>query len=563
MSSGTRMSVGTIAGAMPSMKAAVEGGESAGPGMELTQRQQELDRYWSYYRCSNYEGRKVDWNGGPALPKLEHESVASSGYLPPGFYDAGGQMGDIPLKFRRPTSPLYLARVIVSRFTSLLFSSKRHPRITADDPRTEDWLMGFAEATRLWSMMSRARTYGGAMGSVAIGFKIVEGKPFVEVHDPRWCTADFDDRSELTVSKFEKRYQYKEEVLDRFTGQRVEQWFWYRRVITDKIDVVWPKVAVEDNEEPDWEKERHQPPVEHKFGFCPIVWVQNTPMDDDMDGDPDCHGIYDTIETIDQLWSQATRGTIANADPTLGITSDAEFASVKKGTGNALQVEKGGSIQYLEIEGSGAEAAMKLADKLEEKATMIARCVLDTNFDGPARTEMETSANYSNMIEQADEFREQYGERGVKRLLEMVLAAARIHNKTWIDFDAPVPTLVRGLIKLPKKKVVAEDGSVMWIERELGIGEQVDLHWPQYFTPSLDAVGKAVTASGEAKQYALIDEEAATKFIAEYFQIEDVRGTIARAKAAQASMADAFAEQAAASGDGGPQAPQTGKNPFG
>ena len=562
MSSGTRMSVGTVAGSMSSMASSLEVDQGSGPGMELTQRQQALDRYWSYYRCANYDGRKVDWNGSPALPKIEHESVASSGYLPPGFYDAGGQMGDMPLKFRRPTAPLYLVRVIVSRFTSLLFSTKRHPRVSADDPRTEDWLAGFADATRLWSMMSRARTYGGAMGSVALGFKIVDGKPFVEVHDPRWSMADFDDRSELTVSKFEKRYQFSEEVLDPYTGQRVEQWFWYRRVITDQTDTVWPRVEVDGSDEPDWAEEKFSQ-IEHRFGFCPIVWVQNTPMDDDMDGDPDCHGIYDTVETIDALWSQATRGTIANADPTLGITSDAEFSSVKKGTGNALQVEKGGSVQYLEIEGSGAEAAMKLADKLEEKATLVARCVLDTNFDGPARTEMETSANYSNMIEQADDFREQYGERGVKRLLEMVLAAARVHQKTWIDFDGPVPTLVRGLIKLPKRRVVADDGSISWAERELGIGEQLELTWPQYFTASLDAVNKAVTASGQAKQFALIDEETATKFIAEYFQIEDIRGTVVRAKAAQAEMANAFAEQATASGAGGPPAPQTGKNPFG
>jgi len=562
MSSGTKMSVGTVAGAMPSMKAAIEGDTAAGPTMQLTERQQELDRLWRYYRCANYDDRKVDWNGAPALPKLEHEAVASSGYLPPGFYDAGGQMGDIPLKFRKPTAPLYLGRVIVARFTSLLFSSKRHPRITSDDPRTEDWLTGFAEATRLWSMMSRARTYGGAMGSVAIGFKIVDGKPFVEVHDPRWCVADFDDRSELTVSKFEKRYQFPEEVTDRLTGERVTQWYWYRRVITKQSDIVWPKVLIEDNQEPIWEDEKFSQ-VDHKFGFCPIVWVQNTPMDDDMDGDPDCHGIFDTIEAIDMLWAQTCRGTIANCDPTLGITSDAEFSSVKKGTGNALQVEKGGSIQYLEIEGSGAEAAMKLADKLEEKATMVARCVLDVNFDGPARTEMETSTNYSNMIEQADELREQYGERGVKRLLEMVLTVAAMHQKTWIDWEGPVPQLVRGLIKLPKKRVVQEDGSVVWQERALGVGEQIDLHWPQYFTPSLDSVAKAVTASGEAKQYALIDEESATKFVAEYFQIEDIRGTIARAKAAQAAMADAFAEQATAVGGGGPPAPQTGKNPFG
>ncbi len=160
--------------------------------------------------------------------------------------------------------------------------------------------------------------------------------------------------------------------------------------------------------------------------------------------------------------------------------------------------------------------------------------------------------------------REQYGERGVKKLLEMVMLAARKHQTTWIDFSNPaVPQLVRGLIKLPKKRVINEDGSITWAIREIGMGEQIDLHWPSYFSPGLDTVAKAVTAAGEAKQYGLVAEETATKFVAEYFQVEDVRGEVAKAKAAQAEMADAFAEQSLSAGSGGPPAPPTGKMPAG
>ena len=548
MSSGTRSNPGAVNASISELGDAIGG---SGPTMKLSERQQALDILYRYYRTTNYEGRKTDWDGRPAMDKIETDFVATSGAIPAGFYDAG-QTAEVPLRFRKPSAPFYMARVIVRRFTSLLFSQKRHPKINCDDPRTEDWLNGFAEQTRLWAQMQMARNYGGAMGSVCVGAKIVDSKPFVEVHDPRWCHPQFSDRDELTISVLEKRYQFSEEILDPLTGERVEVWFWYRRVIDEKTDTVWPRVAVQTSEEPDWEREDFER-VEHNFGFTPVVWIQNMPVQDAVDGDPDCLGIFDTVEQIDRLWSQAARGTVANCDPTLKIASDAEFSNIRKGSGNALQVERGADIGYLEMTGGGIESAMTIAEKLEDRACMIARVELKTNFDGPARTEEEVEKNYSNMIEQADEFREQYGERGVKKLLEMVLRIARASERTWIDRSNPdVPTLSRSSIKLPKKRVQDEmTGAVVWQTREIGSGEQIELSWPQYFQASLKAVSDAVTAAVTAKQGSLISGETATKFVAEYFQVEDVKAET-EAAAVEAEVAAAqFAEQSAmASGFG-------------
>ena len=236
MSSATRTNIGAAG------KAAAEiVQDQAAPNMGLSPRQLELDHLWRYYRCANYENRRVDWNGQERLGKIEHEMVATSGFMPAGFYDAGQTL---PHKFRKPTAPYYLGRVIVDRFTSLLFSAKRHPKIQCvGDPLTEDWLSAFVEESRLWAQMLQARKYGGAMGSVALGFVVTNGKPKIEVHDPRWCTPTFLDRGEMILSSFEKRYQFKEDERDE-EGKWREVWYWYRRVIDDKSDVVWPKVKV-------------------------------------------------------------------------------------------------------------------------------------------------------------------------------------------------------------------------------------------------------------------------------------------------------------------------------
>jgi hypothetical protein len=449
----------------------------------------------------------------------EEAQVAESGMIPPGFYDAGAQ---IPLRFRKPLVPYYLAKIVVNRFTSMLFSAQKHPEISCDDSTTEDWLNGFAAKTRLWAQMILARRFGGAMGTAVFGFKFVQGAPYIEVFDPRWCTPIFLDREQFIVDELEIRYQFVEEVRDR-DGRPKQVWFWYRRIIDDSCDKTWPRVPVGDGEEPDWDEEKM---IEHHhdFGFCPVVWVQNQPVLDDIDGDPDCHGIYEFIQDIDALHSQASRGTKANCDPSLIISSNADFDEIQKGTGNALQVEQGGSITYAEINGSGIDKALTLADRFEEKALTVVACTLDRNEGGPSKTEKEVDHNYSAMIDQADILREQYGEKGVKRLLELVIRAVRKLDRPKIEKAGAdgIPTIIRSVVKLPKRRVENASGEAVYIERQHGKGEVVELKWPDYFTASTDEVSKRVEAASKAKEAKLIDHEHATKFVSKDFSVENV-----------------------------------------
>lgn len=512
--------------------------EGGGPVGGLTDRQSALERLWRFYRCMNYEGRKVEWDGKERVGHIEHEAIATAGFVPGGFYDVGGAM--LPLKYRRPTAPYYLAKVIVSRFNGLLFGSGRHPNtIVTDDPDTDAWLTGFCDSTRLWSRMVLARTYGGAMGAVAVGFVFRDGKPKVEVHDPRWCFPHFADREELILDRLEKRYQYPDMIRDEETGQMVEGWFWYRRVIDSEKDVLWPRVPVLDGQEPRWSQYRSVT-TPHNFGFCPVVWIQNNEVQDDFDGDPDCQGVYDMIETIDALISQANRGILSNCDPTLHISTDDDIPDgLRKGSDNAIKTSSGGSVSYLEISGAGPKAALEFADDLEKRVQRVARCVLDDNFGGPARTEKEVDQNYSNMIEQADLLREQYGERGVKRLLEMVLKAARKLSTPVVMKDGETPRITRSVIRLPK----LDDGS----DRKLGEGTMIELDWPDWYKPGLTDIAQAVDAAGKAMNYGLTDLEHAVRFIAQYFQIEDVTALVAKLEEANAASdpAAAYSTEAA------------------
>lgn len=506
----------------------------------MSPRQQELDHYWRYYSCTTYDGRRLDWSGQENLPKVEHEQVAQAGFIPPGFYDAGQTM---PLKFRRPTAPYYLGRVVVDRFTSLLFSHRRTPKVVVEgDPDTQDWLDGAIQAGRLWPTMIQARTFGGAMGAVGLGFKIVDGAPVFEAHDPRWCHPEFEDRHSGTLASLEIRYSYPDHIRGP-KGEPIQAWFWYRRLIDAERDEVWPKVPVGDGAEPVWEEYRSRA-VEHGLGFCPAVWIQNLPVDGDVDGDPDAHGGFDIIEAIDALIAQAHKGTLSNCDPTTVLATDAEMDEVRKGSDNAIKLEAGGTASYMEINGQGPRTAMELVEVLEQKFLRLVRCYLDSNKDGPAKTMMEIERNYSAMLEKTDLLREQYGERGVKPILTMLLRAARKLAGAKIERAADgTPRIVRETINLPPK-VLQEgaDGRAVFVPRKLGPSSLVALQWPPYFTPSLDDIVKAVQAAGIARAAQLLDDEHAIAFIAPYFQIADTRAMLDKIRAA-AETANAQVEQ--------------------
>jgi len=502
----------------------------------MSPRQQQLNRLWSFYRCANYDARKVDWDGREYMDPIEHEAVARAGFIPPGFYQAQ----DFPIKFRRPTAPYNLVKVIVDRFTGLLFSERRHPQLRVDgDSATEDVAQALAEAARLWPSMIQARAFGGACGSVCVGFQFSEGRPVVEVHDPRWVQPEFVDRSSMKLKSFEKRYMFPQEERDPATGAWVEIWYWYRRVVDENHDVLWKPVLVGDGAEPHWDNPALiAEAVEHGFGFCPAVWIQNMPVSDDIDGDSDCHGIYDMAESIDALIAQANRGTVANCDPTVVIVTPDEMPQVSKGSGNAIKLTQG-SVQYMEISGSGPNAAREMAQELRGMALEVSQCVLENPSNpGGARTATEIERTYASMLAKADVMREQYGERGIKPLMEMMLKAAR-KSTTARQVNGQIE---RGSLVLPEKIDKHPDGTVTRAVRKLGPGGSLQLQWPGYFEPSLQDAQSAVQAASAAVSAGLVDKEHASKLVAEHFRVEDVTAMLAAVAEEQQAQANMYAQ---------------------
>lgn len=521
----------------------------------MTPRQQELNHFWSWYATCRYDARKVDWDGTERVDRVDAEAIATAGVLPGGFYDAAKSY---PLKFRRPTAPYHLPRVIVNRFTGLLFSESQHPKLRCiGDPDLEDYATALADYARLWAAMIQVRTFGGGTGSFCVGFKFIDGAPQIEVHDPRWVTPKFKNRETFELKSIEKRWMWPDYVPDE-KGEFEEVWYWTRRIIDEEVDVVWHRVQVNSSgEEPNWEEHQPDLAVAHGFGECPVVWGQNIPVSDHEDGEPDCLGVYDMVEEMDALISQATTATKRNLDPTTLIFTDMKLRDVlSKGSDNAVKLEKGASVSYLEMTGSGQKEALDEALKLRGLVLEITQCVLDHEDDTSSGQETATRSRmrYASMTAKADQLREQYGQKCVLPVINKMIRAIR---KLSIAKPGAAPDggALRQTIILPPREITGEDGTKSYEPRVLPEKEEqkgsMTLLWPPYFPPSLQDALAAANAVKSAKDAMAISDETAAHFLAPYFGVDDVPAEILKIKAEAKEHEAEMKAKAAASWSGG------------
>ena len=526
----------------------------------LSRRQRELNALWARYRTSHYDGRKIAWDGTEVGDSGMVEQIASEGIIPPGYVDSGG--ATLPMRFRKPSAPYHLFRVIVDRFTSLIFSERRHPQIKVENsPDAEMFVRALSDTSRLWAAMMKARAYAGAMGTVAVGFQFLNSKPTIEVHDPRWLFPEFADRFTLRLKRIEKRLQYPQEVMNE-KGNWETQLVWYRRVIDENTDTTYKPVLVSD-EEPVWEPDPAAT-YEHNYGFCPVVWCQNLPIDDDIDGAPDCEGALDVMDSLDSVLSSANQGVQSNCDPTLVISADGEMGEgVKTGSDNVIKVSASGKAAYLEVSGQSLSTSLAMATEFRRIILEVAQCVLEGGTNAPtAKTATEVERTYSSMLAKGAMLREQMGEHLVSPLLQMMVKALMVLGQpggagVGVRDGGQLVNLKAGL-RLVNWKGAKDLGTGLAIIPPLPKDIDITLVWPEFFEPSLTDVSAATTAAAMAKTSGLIDGPAATNFVAPLYKIEDPAAMAASIKATEDQQNQDLAAQSLSSLNGGAAAGRAG-----
>jgi hypothetical protein len=494
----------------------------------MSPRQQRMDELWSWFRGAQYDRCYYDWDGRKIVKESSLRAQIYSGeQVPPGFTTFG--LENYPLDWRKPRLSYNLPKVVVNRFTGMLFGQSRHPKLHwVGDRKTESFMKALLEEVgRFWATWAEARNHGGAQGTACISFQFLEGRLRFTVHNPTWVDPKFRDGASLDLESLEVRYQYPVETWNEERSAFEEVPYWYRRVIDGQKDIVFEPVPVGAGDEPYWTPKTE---VEHGFGFCPAVWVQNLPLEDDIDGVPDCEGIYDDVPAMDRLLSQAFKGVETNCDPTLIVGDKGERPdTIKKGSDNAIIGSESLKAEYLELSGEGAKVAMDLFEKKRQLNLEVVQCVLD-HPDAVQRTATEVDRVYSSMLDKVGQLREQYGEHGIKPLAEKVYRAVQ----SLLERDLAVV--------MPPQEEQDEQEPVG--EHELGDGRGwVTVEWPKPFEPSPEDEDRVITTSSKALVARIFDLEEALKYVSRVITIEDRAALLGRLNAAMEREQSAMESQ--------------------
>jgi hypothetical protein len=496
------------------------------------ERRAELAWRAGYYRANHHDGKRFDFDG-----RICPGSSARMATQP--FIGGSAPVYYVPMRDRRPHSPYRLPRVIVSRFTSLLFGTERFPAFKViGDPETQDFLEALVKAMHLRAHMVRARNLGGACGTVGLSWAIYEGLPRVREHaGENLHVHSWIDREEFQPEHVSELYQFPRDEWDPDKKTMVRQLYWHRRDWTPQADIVFVEQRVT-QDDPVWLVDDERTVV-HGDGFPHFVWIPNLPPDDPaaIDGASDYDTLEENFSSIDVLNSVANKGGVKNLDPTLVLKCDpvlVQKGGVRKGSDNALTVGEQGSASYLELAGSSITAGNALIERERGQALEVAQCVVpDPNTLSAAGTSsLAIRLIYGPMLDKADLMRETYG-RGMEQLLEQLLASVQRRMEPTLELDPEtgeeVP-VVYGLRLPPRVEVVElrdEEGNPsgetteQLIERRPGKGGDVELEWPDYFRPTaLDDQQEVATLGAAAGGKPVMSHRSAVEKAASRFGLD-------------------------------------------
>lgn len=416
----------------------------------------------------------------------------------------------IPLRDRRPCVRSNLCRTVVDDSVSLLFSEGHFPTVELKDPEQKAAIAKLIKEMKLNQVMIDAATRG-SVGSVAILFRVLKKRVFLDVMTTEFLTPEWDPEAPDTLLSVTEKYKVKGRDL-RAQGYTIKDdelgaSFWFQRVWDGKAElwfIPW-KTTEKDDYEPSIDVAKT---VTHGLEFVPVVWIKNLPGGDAIDGKPTFPDeAIDTQIEIDYQLSQDGRALKYAGDPTLLIKepSFGENGPTVKGAANALVVNSEGDAKLLEINGTASEAVVTYVKHLRE----IALEVMHGNQTSPEKLAAVQSGRAMEIAQQAlvnlaDRLRISYGEGAISEIVCMIARASQ------------------------KIGLVFKNGTAVG---QFDPNEDVSLRWPDWFEPTLADLQARASTLKTLCDSGLLSRETAIKILAAEYDIEDAK--------AEKAMADA------------------------
>lgn len=473
-----------------------------------------LDRSEQYFRCTQDDAKSYNWDG-------HFRGYGEKAAIQPGWY--------VPIAMRKPSTIRALPRIIVSRLTDMLFGNANAPAISVPgDPEAEHFVRALARESRLFTRMIEARNLGGSTGTVALSAGYVNGKPRVEVHNAKSMRVlEWEDRAECVPASVVQAYLYESDAYDPEAAKFQRAKFYYVRHWTPTTDTVWAAIPERFYNRPDWQslvKPTSSVPV--PGGRCPVVWIQNAPDSTSEYGPADYDGQLENFDNLNRLASAMTKGSIANADPTLVVKdkATANTGFIRKGSENALYSP--GGAEYLTLDGAAMDATGKTAEGIRRDVLDACRVVIPDadKLSSAARSAAALKILFAPMTACADVLRDLYGTDGIVRVLQVLLRQAKALGKG-VRLDPRIDTVTTEREEMDETTGlprVVKEREIMVVELTPGVRESITLNWPPYFPATWTDIAQAsAAASAAAGKAQLISSETATRAVAQMWGVED------------------------------------------
>ena len=418
------------------------------------------------------------------------------------FADERSEAGEyIPLSERRPSVRYNLCRIVVEDSIGLLFSEGHFPTINTTDPKLVKFFADLAKDTCLnWTMVDAG--IKGSIGSVAILFKVIDGRTFFEVMETVFLTPHWKATAPDTLQSVTEQYKVSKKNLIAAGysvpgSDSMDTQFWFRRDWTDTEEVHYIPLSVKKYNDGGIEFKRDEKKtVKHNLGFVPVVWIKNLPPGGDIDGWCTFKlGIEDQIEIEYQL-SQAGRGLKYSSDPVM-LIKEPQFSNgdTIRSASNALIVSGDGDAKMLEITGDAARAVIEYVKTLREFGIES----IHGNRSNAEKISVAQSGRAMEMMNAAliglaDKLRITYAESGMVSLLKMAVLAS---HKMELTIDGEKYS------KLDKNA-------------------KIILEWPAWYAPTSQDLLTKSQALDTLKKEGMISQKTAVRNIAPDYDIEDI-----------------------------------------
>ncbi|TXH41904.1 MAG: phage portal protein [Desulfurellales bacterium] len=341
-----------------------------------------------------------------------------------------------------------------------------------------------------------------------------------QVENGKHCTPTFSKTAHGMLESLEIVYQFQREDPSGGGSTRT-RWYWYRRTITTTTDTVYKEEPVFAGKSPEWIVDPDKT-VAHNLGICPVVWVRTLPESEDaVDGVPVIDPqLYSLIDAINYTLSQRNRAVQYGGDPQPIRTGvdEADRANLNKEPGSIWDLPQGGSFQFAEIQGAGAERASSHIQDLTQRFYSAVRVVLmDPQALSGDISGRVLELIHGPMVGLAGSLREDLGDVALCRAVCVAL-------RMICTLNARGETVMIPGVKRAAQALTTSQTAGMWLD------PPVSLQWRPFFAPSVTEQQQRLSLANEAVSSKLITKETALNSVADIFNILDPRAELEAVK---------------------------------